>query len=83
MGASGIQPHHQIKAQEAQEASASLKMFLELANGDVSLVNIIESDNEWPGAFASIRRHQEENFLFRTVLPYIVPHGSSIPRPLA
>ncbi|KAF7115357.1 hypothetical protein CNMCM5793_002173 [Aspergillus hiratsukae] len=36
MGASGIQPHHQIKAQEAQEASASLKMFLELANGDLN-----------------------------------------------
>jgi hypothetical protein len=60
MAASSIHPEHWTKAQKALEASTSLEKLLQLADRDKSLVDLNELDSAWPGAFAAVRRHQEE-----------------------
>ncbi|KAK9561797.1 hypothetical protein V6Z79_004648 [Aspergillus fumigatus] len=57
--ASGIQPKHWVEAENVLNSSTSLKIFLQLTQGTVSLADLNESDSAWPGAFASVRRHQE------------------------
>ncbi|KAH3246115.1 hypothetical protein KXW23_002865 [Aspergillus fumigatus] len=57
--ASGIQPKHWAEAENVLNSSTSLKIFLQLTQGTVSLADLNESDSAWPGAFASVRRHQE------------------------
>lgn len=48
-----------MEAENVLNSSTSLKIFLQLTQGTVSLADLNESDSAWPGAFASVRRHQE------------------------
>ncbi|GIK05604.1 hypothetical protein Aspvir_009717 [Aspergillus viridinutans] len=59
MAIESIQQKHWTQTKEVLKVSMSLGKFLQLANSNVSLIDLNESDDAWPGAFASVRRHQE------------------------